>query len=132
MGTHRDPAVVGMLRRAEELDKHWSEFFRSKNPEPLRKIIATLALLESQGTFDLASFSVGQAAAWSLGSVASQKPEVLSILKAELPCWTGFVGSELGKIIAGVEGGGKGVESSTSAPKPPRKRGWLSRIFGGS
>jgi len=93
--------ILAPVNTAKQLDELWEEYFRSKNPWAVKRIISALQLKKEASDFEL--MIVGSAAEWSLGSNAIQHPEVLSICKQALKHTMGATKEMLQGIIADAE-----------------------------
>lgn len=81
--TQRSKELISApVRSAKGLDDLWGEYFRSKNPLAVRRVISALQLLEN--TKDIKDAAVGGAAKWSLTANAKAHPDVLNICREVL------------------------------------------------
>lgn len=92
--------IMAPVRNAKQLDDLWAEYFRSKNPWAVKRIISALRLRKESPNLDDAI--VGSAAKWSLELNAKQYPEILSICEQSLEYTTGTTKELLEEIINNV------------------------------
>jgi hypothetical protein len=104
------PPVADLIvvRTASDLDFLWGRFFASGSVEPVRTIIAALALQKvkretSPGKFDALPPLTGAAAQWSLTANAIQDARVLDICRAELATAGGDVLDPLKAVVTKAE-----------------------------
>jgi hypothetical protein len=104
------PPVADLIvvRSPSDLDFLWGRFFASGGVEPVRTIIAALALQNvkretSPGKFEALPPLTGAAAQWSLTANAIQDDRVLEICRAELAAATGDVLELLKAVVAKAE-----------------------------
>ncbi len=93
--------IMASVKTAKQLDDLWSEFFRSKNPWAVKRIISALRLRKESSALDDAV--IGSAAKWSLEVNAKKYPKVLSICKQSLGYSKGTIKELLQEIITNVE-----------------------------
>jgi hypothetical protein len=93
--------IVSPIRDAKRLDELWVEYFRSKNPWAVKRIISALRLRKESPRLEDAL--IAEAAKWSLESNAKEHPEVLSICKQSLEYAKGATKELLQEIINNVE-----------------------------
>ena len=93
--------ILAPVSTAKQLDDLWIEYFRSKNPWAVKRIISALRLRKESQNLDDAL--VGSAAQWSLESNAKQHPEVLAICEQSLEYTTGTTKELLKEIINNVK-----------------------------
>ncbi len=93
--------IMSPVETAKDIDDLWLEYFRSKNPWAIKRIISALRLSkESQIAEDAA---VGFAAQWSLEENAKKYSDVLEICKQSLDKTRGTTNELLRKVIINVE-----------------------------
>ncbi|MFC1703343.1 hypothetical protein ACFL1E_00975 [Candidatus Omnitrophota bacterium] len=93
--------IMKPVKTAEDLDNLWAEYFRSKNPWAVKRIISALRLRKESPKLEDAV--VGAAAKWSLESNAKQHPDILEICKQSLKNTKGAINELLQEIIANAE-----------------------------
>lgn len=93
--------IMAPVSSAKQLDDLWAEYFRSKNPWAVKRIISALRLRKESPNLDDAI--IGSAAKWSLEANAKQYPEVLSICEQSLKNTTGAIKELLEEIINKVK-----------------------------
>lgn len=99
--TESKSLIMAPVSSAKQLDDLWVEYFRSKNPWAVKRIISALRLRKESPNLDDAV--VGSAAKWSLQVNAKQYPEVLSICEQSLKNTTGTIKELLEEIIDKVK-----------------------------
>lgn len=93
--------IMHPIRDAKHLDKLWAEYFRSKNPWAVKRIISALRLRKESPHLEDAL--IAEAAKWSLEANAKEHPGVLSICKQSLEYTKGTTKELLQEIINNVE-----------------------------
>jgi len=93
--------IMAPVRDAKRLDELWVEYFRSKNPWAIKRIISTLRLRKESSHLEDAL--IAEAAKWSLEANAKEHPQVLSICKQSLEYAKGAAKELLQEIINNVE-----------------------------
>lgn len=93
--------IMAPVESAEQLDKLWAEYFRSKNPWAVKRIISTLKL--NTESLNVENAAIGAAAQWSLESNAKLHPEILEICKDSLKHTKGNLQKLLREIINNIE-----------------------------
>jgi len=73
--------IMKQVQSAKHLDELWEDYFRSKNPWAIKRIISALRYINSKNGN---AILIGNAAKWSLTSNAIQHNEVLKICKSNL------------------------------------------------
>ncbi len=92
--------IMRPVQTGKDLDNLWFEYFRSKNPWAVKRVIKALSLRDSP---NLNPATVGSAAQWSLESNAKQHPDVLAICKQSLKYTSGTTKKLLQELINNVE-----------------------------
>jgi len=93
--------IMAPVNSAKQLDDLWAEYFRSKNPWAVKRIISALRLRKESNNLEGAT--VGGAAQWSLEANAKQHAEVLSICEQSLEYAKGSAKELLEEIINNVK-----------------------------
>ena len=73
--------IMKQVQSAKHLDELWEDYFRSKNPWAIKRIISALRYINIKNKN---AILVGNAAKWSLTSNAFQHKDVLKICKNNL------------------------------------------------
>lgn len=114
--------IMAPVRSVKDLDEIWAEYFRSKHPWAIKKIISALGLQEE--TSRLENKLIAGAAQWSLESNAKQNPDILLICKQSLNHTEGTTYRMLREIINKAES----VEKSSSIDKSNDNTGVIERF----
>jgi len=93
--------IMAPVKDAKHLDELWAEYFRSKNPWAIKRIISALRLRKESP--HLGDALIAGAAKWSLEANAKEHPQVLSICKQSLEYAKGAAKELLQEIINNVE-----------------------------
>lgn len=92
--------IMKPVQSAKHLDELWEDYFRSKNPWAIKRIISALRYIDSK---DTNSKLVGHSARWSLESNAFQHKEVLKICKDSLNIMPPNIKKRLVELILEIE-----------------------------
>ncbi|MFH1063177.1 MAG: hypothetical protein V1747_09900 [Candidatus Omnitrophota bacterium] len=93
--------IMAPIQSPEQLDKLWAEYFRSKNPWAVKRIISALKLKNDSLTVEDAA--IGAAAKLSLEEKAKEYPEILAICKDLLSHTKGNIKELLREVIDNIE-----------------------------
>lgn len=92
---------AGMEKGPPVLDANWGYYFATGSPEPIDRIIATLAWAKEEN--DIEKLTVAGMAKWTLANNASRDDDLLRHLKAQAAIRSKIVGDTLKDIIEAVE-----------------------------
>jgi hypothetical protein len=105
--------IMEPLKSPEQLDKIWAEYFKSKNPWAVKRIISALTL--SQEMANEENSAIVAAAESSLVANGKAHPEILSICQSSLFQTKGQTRELLQKIIDQIK---PGKENNAALAKP--------------
>ena len=83
------------------LDAHWGYYFASGNPEPVRRIVSTLAWAKDKN--NLEKLTIASMAKWTLATNASRDKDLMDILKAEVNRQPKEIRVEVSEVIDAAE-----------------------------
>ena len=83
------------------LDTLWGFYFATGKPEPVKRIVATLAWSRDQN--DVEKLTIGSMAKWTLATNSSREKELLDILSAEMNSQPAEVRKPLREVIEAAE-----------------------------
>ncbi len=92
--------IMKPVQSAKHLDELWEDYFRSKNPWAIKRIISALRYINSKNGN---AILVGNAAKWSLTSNAFQHKEILKICKDSLNAVSPNMKKTLEEVIFSAE-----------------------------
>ena len=93
--------IMAPVKNVNDLDELWAEYFRSKNPWAVKRIISVLSLKKESP--HLGDALIAEAAKWSLEVNAKEYLEVLSICKQSLEYTKATTKEILKEVIKNAE-----------------------------
>ena len=93
--------IMAPVKNVSDLDELWAEYFRSKNPWAVKRIISVLSLKKE--SLYLGDALIAEAAKWSLEANAKKYPEVLSTCKQSLADAKGTTKEILQEVLKNVD-----------------------------
>ncbi len=97
------------------LDAHWGYYFATGSPEPIKRIVGTLAWTKDKNSVE--KLTIGSMSKWTLATNASRDKELLDILPAEMNTQPAEVRAPLREVIEAA--GTFETERSGRTPSPP-------------
>lgn len=83
------------------LDAHWGYYFASGNPDPVRKIVSSLAWAKNKNNIE--KLTIASMAKWTLATNASRDKDLIDILKDEVNRQPKAIRAELAEVIEAAE-----------------------------
>jgi hypothetical protein len=83
------------------LDAHWGYYFATGSPEPVKRIVSTLAWTKDKDSVE--KLTIGSMAKWTLATNASRDKELLDIIHAEMNTQPADVRAPLREVIEAAE-----------------------------
>lgn len=93
--------IMSSVKDGKDLDDLWAQYFKTKNPLAIKRIISALYMREKYS--DVETFATGAAAMWSLQVNARDHSDVYKICKEEVRKTKGVINEMLQEILAFAE-----------------------------